>query len=455
MKGTSVELQEIALIGLLSDQYILGKCVSDISEDFFEDVSLKVIYRCLRKYFKKYNTMPTGKELSCLIVEMCNINSYIDKEAVINKLEELYNYNIDNEDFLHDKIIDFIRRNRVEKSLNDVVSYMNNDSIDLEKVAESLSEDLSITFSNRQQVYNLSDVSNIKTIKADALGDEDNPRLVKFFIDAVNSKMQYNAIPPGTLNMVSAAPGCGKTTMMINQGVCSAIEGYKVLHIFLGDMSNFDGLLRYLSNLSNKPTEYFVGLTTEQLIKEVQYYNQTGILGNIYIASYAQCELTATQLIEEIVSLQKKEQVHFDVIIVDYDENISKDDEDNIYESGGLIYNKLGLFAVANKSVVFIVAQPKPSFWSKEIVPLEAAAESSKKQKIIDLMITMGKHRRSSSVGTIFIAKNRRGEVGNTFRIKIDGQTTRIEHISQSEYDSITAQEDMERRNSEDADDEE
>ena len=104
------------------------------------------------------------------------------------------------------------------------------------------------------------------------------------------------------------------------------------------------------------------------------------------------------------------------------------------------------MFAVANKSVVFIVAQPKTTYWSNEIIPLEAAAESSKKQKIIDLMITMGKPSRSSSVGSIFIAKNRRGEVGNTFRVKIDGSTTKIEHISQEEYNFIKAEEEKNKK---------
>jgi len=141
------------------------------------------------------------------------------------------------------------------------------------------------------------------------------------------------------------------------------------------------------------------------------------------------------------------------MIIIDYDENISKDDEDNIYESGGLIYNKMGMFAVENHSVVFIVSQPKPGYWNQEIIPLEAAAESSKKQKIIDTMITMGKPFRSSSVGSLFIAKNRRGEVGSIIRIKMNGANTRIEAITQREYDEIKSREEAEQNNGSQYDD--
>ena len=105
-----------------------------------------------------------------------------------------------------------------------------------------------------------------------------------------------------------------------------------------------------------------------------------------------------------------------------------------MYKSGGQIYNKLALFAVTNKTVVFILAQPRKEFWDREIIPLEAASESSKKQKIIDFMITLGKPTKNATVGTLFIAKNRRGEDSKEFRISIDGATARMTHIYEEEY---------------------
>lgn len=436
IKGTSKELQEIAMVGLLNDPYILGKTIEHINESFFENINYRIIYRCLKTFYIKYNSIPSEKELSVLIVEQCSKDNFVDTNSVLSELSELLATEIASEDFIYEKVIDFIRRNKVENTLSKVVTYISNGEIDMEQVSADLVNDIHITLTGKQPVYNLADIENIANIREESLGSVDSPMLIKFFIDAVNRKMQYKALPPGTLNMVSASPGCGKTTLMINQGMYSAQNGYKVLHIFLGDMSKYDGLLRYLSNKSGVPTNTLVDMSPEELSKFVIKNNFDGSLSNIYLASYAQCELTATQLIEEISIMQKQLRVHFDLIIVDYDENISKDD-DNIYESGGLVYNKLGLFAVTNKSVIFIVSQPKPQYWNSEIIPLEGSAESSKKQKIIDTMITMGKPFRGASVGSLFIAKNRRGEVGNIMRVKIDGATTRITHITQAEYDRI------------------
>ena len=80
-------------------------------------------------------------------------------------------------------------------------------------------------------------------------------------------------------------------------------------------------------------------------------------------------------MIEEITNIQREKKVHYNVIIIDYDENIA-DEEDNMYKSGGQIYNKMALFAVVNRTVVFIAAQPRKEYWKMEVIPLEAASES-------------------------------------------------------------------------------
>lgn len=440
MKGTSKELQEISLIGFIKDPYLLGKCITVLKDSFYENPEFRIIFTCLKSYYNKFTAVPSQKELSLLIVDTCdklsNGTEELNKESILTTLDNIYKNadKISSDGFIYDQVAEFIRRNNIEESLGKIMDYMKGGDIDLNSVANDLASDISVSLSSRQNhLYNLSDVESIKDVREEALGDINNPMLIKFFIEAVNKRLQYKALTPGTLNMVSAAPGTGKTTLMINQGMYAAQQGFKVLHVFLGDMSNYDGLLRYLSNLTGVPTSKLVDLSVTDLEKFVTKNNMTGVLSNIYIASYAQGELTSTQLIDEITEMQANTHVHFDMIIIDYDENISKDDE-SIYESGGLIYNKLGLFAVVNKSVVFIVSQPKQQYWSDEIIPLEAAAESSKKQKIIDTMFTLGKSSRKSSVGSFFIAKNRRGETGSIMRVRIDGSNTRIEHITEREF---------------------
>ena len=435
------QIQEVALYGLLTNPFVLSKAIPTIQDNYFTNESMRLIYTSLREYYLKYGNTPTYDELKTVLSVSCEKNNYLSLDNVMSVLDKVLSLRL-TEDFINEKLQEFIKSSKSQVTITKILeSYKNEGKIDFDNAVSELSENLCLNFMESSAIYNLSDVDGIHQIREDALGDMHNPMLVPFFIEKINGEMQYKALPPGTLNMVSAAPGCGKTTLMINQGMYSAINGFKVLHIFLGDMSKYDGFLRYLSNISGINTNTLVDYSEQELINTVKKYNYTGALGNVTIASYPQGQLNSTQLIEEIVSTQKVLNTHFDVIIVDYDENINKDDEDNIYESGGLIYNRLGMFSVTNRSVVFIVSQPKPQYWNQEIIPLEAAAESSKKQKIIDTMITMGKPSRSSTVGTIFIAKNRRGRVGNKFHIKINGANTQIKHISTAEYQQISQRE--------------
>lgn len=432
MKGASAELQEISLVGLINDPYLLAKCVPEITDKFYSNPIYKLIYNALKRYYSKYLTVPTEKELSVMVSSL-HKDDYGKLDDVLSKLHKLYETKISSEDYVYDQITEFIKRNRIENSLNKVVNYINGGSIDLDTVANEFRDSLNLTFS-RAPLLNLSDISRVSEVREEALGPSENPVMIKFFLEPVNWLMQYKALPPGTLNMIVAPPGRGKTTTLINQGVYTAQQGFNILHVFLGDMSRYDGLLRYLSCFTGVQTSKLVDLSDEDLKKFISKYNMSGILSHIYIASYPADELTPNQLVEEITSMQKDNKVHFHVIIIDYDENFASSGDNSMYTSSGSNYNRIALFAVINKSVIFIAAQPKPDYWSREVLPLECAAESSKKQKIIDLMLTIGKPNKDSTVGTVNVAKNRRGEDCKYVRVKFNGANARVTAITEEEY---------------------
>lgn len=444
IKGGSQELQESSLIALISDPYLLSKCIPHIQESYYTNSIYKLIFRSLHQYYNKYLTVPSHNELSVIVKDNYD-KSYGEMDAVSNALSSLFDTKVSSNDFLYDKITEFIRRNKIEKSLYDVASYIDSGEVDLDQVASTLSSGLSLRFS-KAPILRLSDADKVTEVREEAIGAADNSLLIKCYVEPVNWCMQYNGLIPGTLNQIIAAPGTGKSTFLVNQGVSTAKQGFNTLHIFLGDMKRYDGLLRYLSCLTGIETSKLVPMSDEDLSKFIRKYNMTGVLGNIYIASYAPDELSPTQLIEEVQSMQKDYKVHFHSIIIDYDENFAKD-TDSMYESGGLVYNKMALFAALNKSVIFMASQPKPEYWSKEIIPLQAAAESSKKQKIIDTMLTIGRPWRGAPVGTLNIAKNRRGTDGKLVRLKFNGANARITPISEDEYVDLKRSAQVDRQN--------
>lgn len=138
----------------------------------------------------------------------------------------------------------------------------------------------------------------------------------------------------------------------------------------------------------------------------------------------------------DIRRVQKKLDIHFDLIIVDYPDNLIGDN-DNMYLSAGSIYGKLSSFGYMNRSVMMLVSQPKINYYGKEIIPLEGLAESSKKQQHIDFLATFGKPAKDIDLITGFIPKNRRGSSGVVFRTRSYFSTSFIKEISNIDYNKI------------------
>lgn len=164
------------------------------------------------------------------------------------------------------------------------------------------------------------------------------------------------------------------------------------------------------------------------------------IAKNIDIYKYAASEISMDALKEEIYNFQKQKGIHYDLIIIDYDGNL-KQPADSMYESGGIIYDQAKNLAQMNHSVVFMASQPKQSFWKNELIPIEACAESSKKQMIIDMLITIGRPEGvNTGIRKIYIAKNRRGDENEIFHAKMNGKTGFMYEIFQDEYEALKKQ---------------
>lgn len=164
------------------------------------------------------------------------------------------------------------------------------------------------------------------------------------------------------------------------------------------------------------------------------------IAKNVDIYKYAAAEITMDGLRQEIYNIQKQKNIHYDVIIIDYDGNL-KQPSDNMYESGGIIYDQAKNLAQVNKSVVFIASQPKQSFWKNELIPIEACAESSKKQMVMDMLITIGRPEGvNTGIRKIYIPKSRRGSENQIFHAKMNGETGFMYEIFQDEYEALKKQ---------------
>jgi len=318
-------------------------------------------------------------------------------------------------------ITEFIKQRYISKGID---LYLKND-----KEAEKfLSLGVEFSFSNSEFI----DPSVEGVILA--LKEASNPKgkIITSSISLINKSSSYGGYKYGDLVMVVAPPKVGKTTLLCQEAVHSAKNGIKVAHVCLGDMSAYDLVCKYISNIQGQPMEVVID-------DPVKYLSTcTPILENIKCICYPAAEITTRELVAQLRRLKKK--FDYDVVIIDYDSNLVPDVQtDNMYQSGGVMYSALKGFAEKDRCVVLIGSQPKISDWDKELLPMSSASESSRKQHAIDYMITMGRNLDTKSLGTLHIPCVRRGEGMVSVRIHFNYKNSRIEEVTGRQYNEMLA----------------
>lgn len=256
--------------------------------------------------------------------------------------------------------------------------------------------------------------------------------------DIVNSEIDNNFALALSDTEGIFVHNCGKTMFMVNELRNASMLGFNVLHLFIGDMTKYDGFIRYASGISNINQDEIVQMSEMDQMNLIKKCNYNGHFDRVAVESYAAGEINVNQMIDDVFKIQDELKMHFDMIAVDYPDNLIKESE-MMYESGGEIYNKLSFLATRNKCVVIAGSQPKQSYWNSEIIPLDGCAESSKKQHVIDIMITLGRPINDCPLLTGFLAKVRRGTVGTIFRTKTEFEKANMDQISEMDYARIKA----------------
>lgn len=285
------------------------------------------------------------------------------------------------------------------------------------------------------------------SLPLDVLGDLDidkviaedlgNIQYIPTSFDCVKESSQpYDGYSTGQVVMVCAPPGVGKTLflahevvkMMKENNTRKPEEQFKVYWLALGDMNRLDFIVRLtaiysgdsFNDVKMNPKAYF----TDEIREAFRNVK-------ISVVPAAHVDIYGVKYFIENSVVQPNFDPH--VVIVDYDANLLSN-RDTMYQTGEEVYNVASTISRPLGKpgrLVFVASQPKIEYWNQCPMPKEAAAESSRKQAIIDMMITIARDPRSargSKVGKILVAKNRRGSDGcmSFFRM-FDGHFVNID----------------------------
>lgn len=231
---------------------------------------------------------------------------------------------------------------------------------------------------------------------------------------------------PGTVSMVVAPPGVGKSTFLAREAIAAAQNGHKVYMIVLGDLNPLDMLARCVC--------IYLRISMDAFMRNPEKFHEDPrvrrLFENIQVRCVGAYELTIDEIYRDATS--RKKSFDYDMILIDYDGNV-KSKESTLYQEGGIIYGKMDQIAKHTGAVLITACQPKQEFWESGILTLKSAGESSKKQHVADLIVTLSRPT-FVPVGTLHIPKARRGRSGQSHYVAYAGQYCRILEITSDEY---------------------
>lgn len=431
-------VSDIFIAAFLREEVFYSEYGSVLDVSMFDDSPSKICVGVYIDYVNKYNKLPEDQDMYSALDLYCKkygIDSNV-KQLAIEKLQHCYEMSYTLE-YARDNFIRFATVNKltaaVLEAAKDIKTKGDNlTEKDYEKIHDRIEKAISIKARDTVGVL-LNDVGENPKDYIESQNRFDKNTVVPTGFPTFDSAHIAGGPLPGELYVISAPPGRGKSTVLVNIGAYASLKGKDVIHIFVGDNTEADGVLRYCARMTGV-TMAQIMLNAQQYLDSWTYLKTNFNLGNVLIGAYP----IGSPSISDIRSFITKNMVRHGlkpaIVIIDYVDNCRKNPNMNSYEALGELYENLKNLAEELKLVVWTASQPKIEYWDESNPGLSSLAESSKKQHILDGMLTMSKLGDNSY--KITVPKLRRGRSDFDFDVSVNYDKMQVKESFSSRMNS-------------------
>lgn len=433
-------LEILVLAAFLREEAFYAQYGSIIDDSMFSSSNIKVCINVYIDYTRKYNTLPTQEEMYTDLSRYCQRYGIDDamKQFAIETLQQAYkiNYNID---YIRDHFVRFATKNKLTTAIiNSAKILKEKGDLLSEKDYETIQEDVerAITIKARDtEGVLLSDVADSPMEFMQEQNRFDKSSVVKTGLPTLDNALMAGGCLPGELYAASAPPGRGKSTVLVNIGASALLQGKDVVHIYVGDNTEADGVMRYCARLTGVTMSQIM-LNSSQYIESWNYLKENFNLGNLLIGAYPIGGPSVADIRSFVSKNIIRRGINPKVIIVDYIDNCRRPMDMGSYEGLGQLYTQLKNMCEEMKLIGWTASQPKISEWDTgEAGGLSSLSESSMKQHILDGMITLNKKNDTSY--QMAVPKLRRGRSDFTVDLLIDYERM---FVKESAIQTVTPQ---------------
>ena len=322
------EFEKILLKKLIYSTEFFSKVVNIIKSSHFITLGNSEIFKLIKSHYKNYNQIPTLVELVASVKNVANNEirkTIIDSLQEINKTDE-----VQNTKFMIDETVSWVQDRMYYKALelgsqglmekNDALKMKAQQILD-ERAKISVDSDLGLDFDDIDAMLQYYQERNIGVLTQHK---ELNKRLGTGFL-------------PGTLNIILASAGIGKSLLMTDL-ISGMIQNKKNILLVSLEMAEkeimkrvhanaLDLKINQLSDLSKTEGELRRIKNEDPLYKElivddvIDAYNRlktSGNSGKLFVKAYPAGSFSALQLEALVQSYKNEKNIDFDMIYVDY-----------------------------------------------------------------------------------------------------------------------------------------
>lgn len=315
--------ESIVLRSLLGDGEYFNKCFGILKSEYFKSFGDQQVFKLIREYYGKYHQKPQNVALVAMVKDIPNAET---RKAIIESLKKVSETELNtNTEFMCDETVKFIKSAIFFKGLElGSEGLMNKDEAKMKK-AQALMEDMNKVQIDSDLGLDFDDIeSQIEYYSKREFG-------IKTQHKSLNKRLGSGFLP-GTLNVILAAQGVGKSLLMCDLISGMLLENKNILMVSL-EMSQNEMLKRIHANVFDIDVNSFRDLaktqgeldklerpntTKAQILAEYDKVKVSGKCGKLFIKEYPAGSMGACALQDLVDKFYTEKNLKFDIIFIDY-----------------------------------------------------------------------------------------------------------------------------------------
>jgi replicative DNA helicase len=415
--GKSFQLKVLG--SLLTDKKFILNVRDTLRVEYFDTDSHRWIVETILDYFDRYHTNIT---LEVLKVELKKVENEVLKVALREELRHSYEASQDDLEYVQEEFSTFCKNQELKAALLESADLMKTGEFEVirSRIEHALRAGMD---KNLGHEYNKDIESRYRV---------DYRPTIPTPWPAIN-KMIQGGWGPGDLSIVFGNPGGGKSWMMVAVAAHAVKLGYKVNYYTLELGEDYVG---------KRFDCYFTGHN----IDEVNNYRTevedvlNNLKGNLIVKEYPPKNASISTIkahIQKCIDLEMKP----DLVVIDYVDYLKapsrkyaerKDEIDDVFIAAKGLAKEYQIPVLTPSQVNRMGAKDS-------VIEGDKAAGSYDKMMVADICISLSRQKEDKVLGTgrFHIMKNRYGQDGMTYNVKMDTNNGHIEIADEYDGDSI------------------